>query len=244
MLRKEARDALKRFIESLVALLIIPFMYVGDKLVTKAGLDYASLIHTGFVITLLIYAVYAGATVFQSERKDRAFEYLFSLPLTRRKIILAKVLPRLGLLLLLGGAATIVVGRGLPAELGITLLLLFFSSLFLSIGVFSFVINLFGVGLMYLIYFQGVLVLALLLPKLGIDLTGRHSSLIVQLVSAAVLLVPFGIAFWLTFKKMDVRPPKLQMRTYYSIILPTLFVLVSLIVLLSRRLVPAGLQGR
>ncbi|HVP41233.1 MAG TPA: ABC transporter permease subunit, partial [Candidatus Krumholzibacteriaceae bacterium] len=137
MLRKEARDALKRFIESLVALLIIPFIYIGDKLVTKVGLDYASIIHTGFVITLLIYAVYAGATVFQSERKDRAFEYLFSLPLTRRKIILAKVLPRLGLLLFLGGVATIVVGRGLPTELGMTLLLLFFSSLFLSIGVFS-----------------------------------------------------------------------------------------------------------
>ncbi len=158
MLRKEARDALKRFIESLVALLVIPFIYVGDKLVTKVGLDYVSLIQTGFFITLIIYAVYAGATVFQSERKDRAFEYLFSLPLTRRKIILAKVLPRLGLLLLLGGVATIVIGRGLQAESGIALLVLFFSSLFLSIGVFSIVISLFGVGLMYLTFFGGEIV--------------------------------------------------------------------------------------
>ncbi|MGA2533839.1 MAG: ABC transporter permease [Candidatus Aminicenantales bacterium] len=243
MLRKEIRDALKRFVESLVALLIIPFLYIGDKLLTKAGLDYASLIQTGFFITLVIYAVYAGATVFQSERKDRAFEYLFSLPLTRRKIILAKVLPRLGLLLFLGGVATIAIGRGLQAESGIALLVLFFSALFLSIGVFSIVINLFGVGLMYIIFFQAGLVFASLLLKFGVNFTGRHGPLITQLVSAAVLLGPFGIAFWLTFKKMDVRPVKLQLKTYYSIVLPTLFVLVSLIVLFSRRIMP-GLQGR
>lgn len=240
MLRKEGRDALKRFIESLVALLIIPFIYIGDKLVTKAGLDYASLIQTGFFITLVIYAVYAGATVFQSERKDRAFEYLFSLPLTRRKIILAKVLPRLGLLLFLGGVATIVIGRGLQVEAGIAFLVLFFSSLFLSIGVFSIVINLFGVGLMYIIFFQGGLVFASLLPKLGVNFTGRHGPLSAQLVSGAMLLVPFGIAFWLTFKKMDVRPLKLQMRTYYFVILPTLFVLVAFIVYFSKIL----LSGR
>lgn len=243
MLRKEARDALKRFIESLVALLIIPFIYIGDKLGVKIGLDYASLIQTGFFITLVIYAVYAGATIFQSERKDRAFEYLFSLPLTRRKIILAKVLPRLGLLLFLGGVATIVIGRGLQAEAVIALLVLFFSSLFLSIGVFSIVISLFGVGLMYLIFFQGEIVCASILLKLGVNFTGRHGPLVAQLVSAAVLLVPFGIAFWLTFKKMDVRPIKLQMKTYYSIVLPTLVVLVSVIVFLSKRLMAGGFLG-
>ena len=243
MLRKEIRDALKRFIESLVALLIIPFIYIGDKLVRKIGLDYASLIQTGFFITLVIYAVYAGATIFQSERKDRAFEYLFSLPLTRRKIILAKVLPRLGLLLFLGGVATIVIGRGLQKEAWIALLVLFFSSLFLSIGVFSIVISLFGVGLMYLIFFQGEIVCASLLLKLGVNFTGRHGPLVAQLVSAAVLLVPFGIAFWLTFKKMDVRPIKLQMKTYYSIVLPTLVVLVSVIVFLSKRLMAGGFLG-
>jgi ABC-type transport system involved in multi-copper enzyme maturation permease subunit len=243
MLKKEIRDALKRFIESLVALLIIPFVYIGDKLVTKIGLDYASLLQTGFFITLVIYAVLAGATVFRAERKDRAFEYLFSLPLTRRRIILAKVLPRLGLLLFLAGAAALVNGRGLLEEFGVALLVLFLSSLFLSIGVFSIVINLFGVGFMYLIFFQGANVSALLLLKLGLALTGRHAPFVPQFLSAALLLIPFGAAFWLTFKKMDVRPLKLQMRQYYSIIVPTLFILVTLIALFSKRLVPSGLQG-
>jgi ABC-type Na+ efflux pump permease subunit len=243
MLRKEIRDALKTFVESLVVLVIIPLMYIGDKLVIKTGLDYASLIDTGFVITLVIYAVYSGGTVFQSERKDRAFEYLFSLPLTRRKIILAKILPRLGLLLILGGAATIVVGRGLLAEAGITVLVLFFSSLFLSIGVLSIIINLFGVMLMYLIFYQGGHVFGYLLLKLGGNFSSHLGPLVAHFVSAAVLLVPFGIAFWLTFKKMDVRPLKLQMRTYYSITLPAIFVLVSLITLFFRSSM-AGLQGR
>jgi ABC-type Na+ efflux pump permease subunit len=243
MLRKEIGDALNRFAESLVVLVIIPFVYIGDKLVTKTGLDYASLIDTGFVITLVIYAVYAGGTVFQSERKDRAFEYLFSLPLTRCKIILAKILPRFGLLLILGGGATMVIGRGFPAEAGITVLVLFFSSLFLSIAVFSTAINLFGVGLMYLIFFQEGHILGYFLLKIGGNSASYLSWSVTQIISAAVLLVPFGIAFWLTFKKMDARPLKLQMRTYYSITLPALFVLVLLIALFSRSSM-AGLQGR
>jgi len=234
MLRKEISDALKRFAESLMVLFIIPFVYIGDKLVAKTGLDYASLINMGFVITLVIYAVYAGTTVFQCERKDRAFEYLFSLPLTRRKIILAKILPRLGLLLILGGGATMVIGRGFPAEAGITVLALFFSSLFLSIAVLSIVINLFGVLFMFIIFFQVRLVFGHLLFKLGGNFASHLGWLVTQFIPAAVLLVPFGIAFWLTFKKMDVRPLKLQMRTYYSITLPALFVLVSLIVLFFR----------
>jgi len=234
MLRKEISDSFKRFAESLMVLVIIPFVYIGDKLVTKTGLDYASLINMGFVITLVIYAVYAGATVFQGERKDRAFEYLFSLPLTRRKIILAKILPRLGLLLILGGGGTMVIGRGFRAEAGITVLVLFFSSLFLSLGVSSIIISLFGVLFMYIIFFLGGHVFGYLLSKLGGNFASHLGPLAAQFVSAAVLLVPFGIAFWLTVKKMDVRPLKLQMRTYYSITLPALFVLVSLIVLFFR----------
>ena len=234
MLRKEIRDALKRFIESLVVLAVIPFMYLWDKLLMKRGLDYASLIDTGFVITLLFYAVYAGATVFQAERKDRAFEYLFSLPLTRKKIILAKILPRLGLLLVLVGAATLAVGGDLPAKIAVTVFVLFFSSLFLSLGVSSIVINLFGVMLMYLIFFQGGHVFGYLLLKLGGIFASHLGWSVTQIISAAVLLVPFGLAFWLTFKKMDARPFKLQMKTYYAITLPTLFVLVLLIALFSK----------
>jgi ABC-type Na+ efflux pump permease subunit len=236
MLRKEVQDALKRFIESLLTLLIIPFTYLADKLVTKTGLDYPTLIQTAFIFTLVIYAAYAGATFFQSERKDRAFEYLFSLPLTRKKIILVKLVPRLVLLLILGVAGTSIVGPGLLKE-GITFLVLFFSSLFLSIGVFSIVINLFGVLFMYLIFYQGEHAIANLVIKLGGDSAEYSGFFLVQCISAVVLLVPFGIAFWLTFKKMDVRPIKQQMKTYYSIVLPTLVVLVSVIVFLSKRLV-------
>jgi len=242
MLKKEFRDALKRFVESLAILFIIPLLYIVDKLVTKAGLDFASYRDPGFVITLVIYAVYAGGTVFQSERKDRAFEYLFSLPLTRREIILSKILPRLGLLLILGGVATIVVGRGFLHEAGIIVFVIFFSSLFLSIGVLSIVINLFGVMLMCLIFSQGERVFGYLLLKFGGNFASHLGPVVAQFFSAAVLLVPFGIAFWLTFKKMDVRPLKLQMRTYYSIILPTIFVLTLLIVFFFRKSM-TGFQG-
>lgn len=242
MLKKEIKDALKCFVESLVALVIIPLMYIADKLVTKNGFNFASYRDPGFIFTLVIYAIYAGGTVFHSERKDRAFEYLFSLPMTRRNIILLKILPRLGLLMFLGGATGIVVGRSFLSETGITVLVLFFSSLFLSIGVLSVFINLFGVMLMYLIFSQEGHVFGYLLLKFGVNFASFLGSVAAQFVSAAVLLVPFGIAFWLTFKKMDARPLKLQMRTYYSIILPTIFVLTLLIVFFFRKSM-TGFQG-
>ncbi|MEN6312069.1 MAG: hypothetical protein ABFD80_11085 [Acidobacteriota bacterium] len=230
MLRKEIRDAARSLVESLIVLFIIPFMYIGDKFLFKRGLDFASLIDTAFIITIILYAIYSGATVFQSERKDRAFEYLFSLPLTRKRIISIKILPRLAFLLVLGGAATAAVGSRFLAETGVTILVLFLSSLFLSMGVFSILLNLFGVGFMYLIFFRSTHVVAILLSKAGLELRGAFLGFIFgQLAPAALLLVPFGAAFWLTFKKMDARPIKLQLKTYYSIILPTLIILVSLI---------------
>ena len=88
--------------------------------------------------------------------------------------------------------------------------------------------------LMYLIFFQGGRVFGYFLLKLGGNFASHPGWLVTQLIPAAVLLGPFGLAFWLTFKKMDARPFKLQMKTYYAITLPSLFVLVLLIALFSR----------
>jgi hypothetical protein len=41
--------------------------------------------------------------------------------------------------------------------------------------------------------------------------------------------------FWLTFKKLDVKPIRLQMRTYYSILLPSLAGLVAFILLFYKK---------
>ena len=56
-----------------------------------------------------------------------------------------------------------------------------------------------------------------------------------QLIAVALLLVPMGTAFWLTFKKMDVKPMKLQMRTYYAIVLPTLIVIITFVSVMFKK---------
>jgi hypothetical protein len=230
MLEKELRAALLRFAESLVVLLAFSVMYVADKLVLKTGLDYASLIQTAFVITIILFAAYAGSTIFQAERKDHAFEYLFSLPLGRGRILLAKVLPRLGLLVLLGVGASLVLGHAIRQALGIAAVVIFLSALFLSIGVSSLIIGAFGILMLYLIFLEGGVVAGYLLKRLEPGLHGWLAGLAPQLVSASVLLIPLGIAFWLTFREMDARPIKLQMRTYYAIVLPALAVIVTILI--------------
>jgi hypothetical protein len=56
-----------------------------------------------------------------------------------------------------------------------------------------------------------------------------------NIFAAVMLLTPLGIAFWITFKKMDVKPLKLQMKSYYLIVLPTLIVSITFIIMSFKR---------
>lgn len=64
------------------------------------------------------------------------------------------------------------------------------------------------------------------------SLTSVH-SLQPQLafLSAVIVLLPFGAAFWKVYSRLDARPINLQMKPYYLISLPSLLVVISLIML-------------
>jgi hypothetical protein len=118
---------------------------------------------------------------------------------------------------------------------GITFLVLFFVSAFLSIGINSIVINLIGVFMLYYVYEFLWKILTYFFDSRNISIPGSLGIITFQLIAAALLLVPMGIAFWLTFKKMDVKPMKWQLSTYYAIVLPTLVVLITFITLMFKK---------
>ena len=74
-----------------------------------------------------------------------------------------------------------------------------------------------------------------LLWKLGLKFPSDLAFIFAQLCSALFLLIPLWLAFWLTFKKLDVKPIRLQMRTYYSILLPSLAGFVAFILLFYKK---------
>ncbi len=234
MLKKEALDALKRELECLLILGAVPLAFLWDRLVMKFRWEFRDIFSGVFIMTVIIYAVYAGATIFQSEKKDRAFEYLFSLPVPRSKILLLKILPRMVILVVLVIVLTLFFDMDVSTS-GITFPLVFLLSSFLSIGVDSIIINLIGVFILYHIQFSLWQILMNFSFLHGLESRGTWLIPTFQLIAAALLLVPMGTAFWLTFKKMDVKPMKFQMKIYYAIVLPTVIVLITVVALLFKK---------
>ncbi len=237
MLKKEISDSLKTFFLCLLLLLGVPLGYGLDKIIIHFGWRLSEIFNFMFVITLCAFPIASGLTIFQSEKKDRAFEYLFSLPLSRFKILIHKIFPRLVLLLLL-------ILISVPFSVfdniwfnGFNLVVLFLISVVMSISFSSLLIGVIGIHFFFYIYYQTSQIINLFF--IGFDPQkidsafppGFPSSLLV----AALQLIPLGSAFWVTFKKLDLKPLKLQMKSYYSIVLPTLIVFVSFIILTFKK---------
>ncbi len=237
MLKKEISDSLKTFFLCLLLLLGVPLGYGLDKILIHFGWMFSEIFNFMAVITISVFPIASGLTIFQSEKKDGAFEYLFSLPLSRFKILMYKISPRLVLLLLL-------ILVSVPFSVfdniwlsGFNLVILFLISVVMSISFSSLLIGVIGMSFFFYVYYQTSLIINLFF--IGFDPQkiesafppGFHSRLLV----ASLLLIPLGSAFWVTFKKLDLKPLKLQMKSYYSVVLPTLIVFVSFIILTFKR---------
>jgi ABC-type transport system involved in cytochrome c biogenesis permease component len=153
MLKKEFLDASGKFLECIVILVALPLAFVLNKLVFHDNWDFHLIFKVFYIITAILYAAYSGSTFFQSERRDHAFEYLFSLPLPRWKIALYKIVPRLVLLILLISVAPFFSLFENTIIAGFNLITLFFISVFLSIAVSSAFIGILGSGTLYLLYY-------------------------------------------------------------------------------------------
>ena len=91
MLRKEITESIKRFLECSVIFVGIPIAYLLDELIIKFGLEFNDLFIGLFIVAAFFYSAYSGITLLQAEKKDRALEYLLSMPISRTKIMLIKI---------------------------------------------------------------------------------------------------------------------------------------------------------
>lgn len=242
MLKKEFLDAFKKFTECMILLLGIPLGVVFDKLIFHFGWKISDVFHYVFLVTILIYPLAAGLTIFQSEKKDRAFEYLFSLPLSRFKTIIYKIAPRFLFLLLLIIASNFFSIFDNIWINGFNLIVVFLISLFISISVNSFVIGVVGVSFFYSGYYQASRIIHLII--IGWDSVKFNDfstlALLSELITAALLLIPMGTAFWVTFKNFDVKPLKWQLKSYLYIVVPTVLVFYTFIILAFKKFTERG----
>ncbi len=237
MLKKEFFDSFKKLMECMILLLGIPLGVVFDKLIIHYGWKLSEIFNFVFLATIIAYPLAAGLTIFQSERKDRAFEYMLSLPLLRFKIIVYKIAPRFFFLLLLIIASNFFSIFDNIWINGFNLIVVFFISSFLSISINSFVIGVIGVSFFYFGYYQASRIIHLIF--IGWDPLKYNpfstGALLFDLLTAALLLIPMGTAFWITFKKFDVKPLKWQLKSYLYIVVPTVIVFYTFITLVFKK---------
>jgi ABC-type Na+ efflux pump permease subunit len=230
MLKKEFRDALKRLGECLFVLIGVPLGYLWDKLIVKFGWDFLDIFKSVFIVVVFIYAAVAGVTIFLAEKKDRAFEYLCSLPISKRKILMNKILSRISFLAALYFIMIFMTKRNLASTEGLYLIFIFLVSLFLSLSIDSVVIGLIGISLLLSTYFFAYQTISFMAWKFHIISQPFSHPFFVQFISALILMAPFGAAFWKILKNLDAKPLKLQMKPYYTIALPSFLILVALII--------------
>jgi ABC-type transport system involved in multi-copper enzyme maturation permease subunit len=231
MLNKEFRDTLKRLGECFFILIGVPLGYLWDRIVVRFRWDFWSIFNAVFVAFIFVYAAYSGATIFLAEKKDRAFEYLFSLPVSRTRILATKLLPRLGSLLVLYAVLTILSKRSFFSSVGLMLAFIFSVGVFLSLAIDSVVIGLLGILLLSGLYYFMLPTFSFMAWKLHLIPSLISSRMIILPLCVIILLLPFGIAFWQVYSHLDSRPLNLQMKRYYLISLPSLLVLISLIMM-------------
>ena len=117
MIKKEWRDMITRTLATLAILLLVPFcrafkiplttiyyypvIFWFNILALPTGNDWLMFFIFVYAILLLGMANHYGFSMFAREHKDRAFEYLLALPLSKSRIFLSKLAARLPLLFLL-----------------------------------------------------------------------------------------------------------------------------------------------
>lgn len=231
MLKKELRDAVRRMVECMFILIAIPLGFLWDRLVVKFHWNFSEIFVDIFITMVFLFAAYGGMTLFQVEKKDRALEYMLSLPLSTTHIAALKLATRFFLLAGLYGLYLVFAGRSFLSPEGLYLVFIFAISASLGIAIDSIVIGVFGILLIFMLHFFTGPTIAYIAWKMGILTSLASPGTLLRVIAAILIVLPFGLAFWLTVRNLEAKPFKLQMKFYARIALPLFLVLTALILL-------------
>jgi ABC-type Na+ efflux pump permease subunit len=235
VLFKEIKDTLKTLGYCLFLLLFIPLAMLMDWHIFHSQWEVSGIFAPVFVAIVLLFAGYSGVSIFQTEKKDRALEYLLSLPVSIGKILAIKILPRLTMLLLLvvvGGILSIF--RTVISD-AISVIIVFFIAVFISLAVDSLINAMIGVLLVNIILYYTSIITSYLTIEYRLLGSTEPIFWLSYLLPGLLLLVPLAVAFGLTIKNFDLKPLKWQAKPYLVIALPSAALLLLFIMLFIKK---------
>lgn len=258
MLRKEFNEVLKQSLFFIVLSVTIPFALgfaIGDPMIS-----YFEVFFTQYQFGLFIFAVFLGNSLFLWDRKQRAADYLLSLPYSKLRLLGIKVLPRLTAAVLFY-FVFLMLYRGGGEEFT---LFSFFSFSYIYFCLFTIALSL-SLSMENYIMMAVVTVLAMaaflgmiyLVPTLvsrifygaDIDLTFEYllflrigsGKLLLHFIGViASLLFPFIVSFVFAYKKTGIQPVNHFNKRYFKIFIPLLAVgIISFSLIVSSMFIPA-----
>jgi hypothetical protein len=235
MLKKEFRDTLRILLESAVMLLAVPLIILMS-LIMGFKVNYGQLIKVTLIITVFAFSGYSGLGMFLWEKRDKGFEYLLTLPMSRLKLFIYKLLPRMFVLILLLGAWVLVFNTPVNNYI-VVLIFIQLAAACLSLAFNSYFAALIGIILLGFLYSLSSRFITFLFYRWeGISID--PFAVISPYVLAALLLgIPLGISFLLAFKNFDLKPHKYVIKPYLFIALPLLLVQAAVIFLYYEKIV-------
>jgi hypothetical protein len=236
MLKKEFRDTLMILLKSSVLLLSIPII-MGLSLVIESSIPFLQLLKAASFITILAFTGYSGLAMFQSERKDKGFEYLLTLPLSKLKLLIFKMLPRLSVLVFIGGSYALLADVNNVKDYFAILLIFHLAAAFLSLAfqsLFPGVVAVILLAFLFTLYNRFLNHLYHQIKQLAFN---PFSIVSPYVVAAFLLLVPLGISFFLVLKNLDLKPYTYSIRPYLFITLPAVLLQTIIITMYYDRMV-------
>jgi hypothetical protein len=222
MLKKEFRDTLRILVESSVMLLAVPLIILMS-LIMGFTINYVQLIKITAIITVFAFSAYSGLGMFLWEKRDKGFEYLLTLPISRLKLFIFKLLPRFVVLMLFLVTWALVFNTSAKDYI-VVLIFIQLSAACLSLAFnsyFAAVIGIILLGFFYGLSSRFITFLFIRWQRISIDLFAIISP---YFLAALLLGIPLGISFLLAFRSFDLKPYKYVVKPYLFIALPLLLV--------------------
>ena len=191
---------------------------------------------------LLMFSMFMGLSAFAMDSKQKGMEYLLTLPISRRRLLWLKFLPRLAAVMLFylayglfyGSAANDAFGGGF-AFFSLAYFALFFISFSLALVHENFIVQSIWAGIAWCGYLASCLFIVMLgfswkfgVPSTWVGTTIWHElsydvpTLLAAITVFLLMAVPFILSIFLAFKKFDLKPSRVFNRRHLFIFMPLL----------------------
>lgn len=246
MNRKEWREVGGQSLYFVLAMIgIVLLAFLGD-LLQKKPLD-GEKIAIMLGLWLLMFSMFMGLSPFAMDAKQKGMEYLLTLPYSRRRLLLIKLLPRLAAVILFYLAFAAFYGLAGNAAFGggftvfsLTYFALFLISFSLAVVHENFIVQSLWAG----VALCGYLALSLYVVGLGFswkfrmpgswavsrswqDLAYDGPTLLSVIAVFLLLAAPFVASIFIAFKKFDLKPPRAFNRRQLLIFVPLLLLALA-----------------